>query len=176
MEEMENAMAIMKNDKATGVDEICIEELRVYKEANPKAMLNMFCQVWRNKKIPQMWKDIDIVTIFKNKGSSFETGNYRGVSLVSQVGKVLAKIIDIRLQEYCEKVGVYAMNQYGFRKDRGVQDMIFAARRLQEMAKKLNMDLYWVFVDLTKAYDSVTQWTERAYGKCWVNVGFRNIL
>jgi hypothetical protein len=169
MEEMENAMAIMKNDKATGGDEICIEELRVYKEANPKAMLNIFCQVWRNKKIPQMWKDIDIVTIFKNKGSSFETGNYRGVSLVSQVGKVLAKIIDIRLQEYCEKVGVYAMNQYGFRKDRGVQDMIFAARRLQEMAKKLNMDLYWVFVDLTKAYDSVDReslW--KVLGKCGI--------
>ena len=75
----------------------------------------------------------------------------------------------MRLQEYCERVGVYATNQYGFRKDRGVQDMIFAARRLQEMAKKLNMDLYWVFVDLTKAYDSVDReslW--KVLGKCGI--------
>jgi hypothetical protein len=46
---------------------------------------------------------------------------------------------------------------------------VFAARRLQEMARGLDMDLYWVFVDLTKAYDSVhreTLW--KVLAKCGI--------
>ena len=74
MEEMEIAMTIMKNDKATGEDEISIEELRVHKEANPKAMLEMFCQVWRKKKIPQNWKDIHQSPYLKIKDRASNRG------------------------------------------------------------------------------------------------------
>ena len=35
--------------------------------------------------------------------------------------------------------------------------MIFAARQLQEKCKEQNMDLYTVFVDLTKAFDTVNR-------------------
>ena len=47
-------------------------------------------------------------------------------------------------------------SQCGFRKDHGTTDMIFAARQLQEKCQEQNLGLYLTFVDLTKAFDSVS--------------------
>ena len=35
--------------------------------------------------------------------------------------------------------------------------MIFTARQLQEKCQELNVDLYMAFVDLTKAFDTVSR-------------------
>ncbi|KAL8612753.1 hypothetical protein ACOMHN_033752 [Nucella lapillus] len=40
---------------------------------------------------------------------------------------------------------------------RGTADMIFAARQIQEKCKEQNMDLYILFIDLTKAFDTVSR-------------------
>ena len=42
-------------------------------------------------------------------------------------------------------------------KDRGTIDMIFTARQLQEKCQEQNVDLYMTFVDLTKAFDTVSR-------------------
>jgi len=46
-------------------------------------------------------------------------------------------------------------SQSGFRRGRGTVDMIFAFRQLQEKAMEQNVPLYAVFVDFTKAFDTV---------------------
>ena len=37
------------------------------------------------------------------------------------------------------------------------EDMIFAARQIQEKCKKENMDIYILFVDLTEDFDTVSR-------------------
>ena len=56
-----------------------------------------------------------------------------------------------------EQLGLLPESQCGFRKDRGTIDMIFTARQLQEKCQEQNMDLYMTFVDLTKAFDTVSR-------------------
>ena len=48
-------------------------------------------------------------------------------------------------------------SQCGFRKDRGAIGMIFTARQLQEKCQEQSMDHYTAFVDLTKAFDTVSR-------------------
>ena len=45
--------------------------------------------------------------------------------------------------------------QYGFRPRRGVDDCVFAVKRLQEAFQLQGHPLYMAFLDITKAYDSV---------------------
>ena len=45
-----------------------------------------------------------IITLFKNKGERSDYNNYRGISLLSVIGKVSAKAILIRLQKVAERV------------------------------------------------------------------------
>ena len=53
--------------------------------------------------------------------------------------------------------GLLPESQSGFRKDCGTIDMVFAARRLQEKCQEQNIDLYSTFIDLTKAFDTVSR-------------------
>ena len=47
--------------------------------------------------------------------------------------------------------------QCGFTEDRGTVDMVFTARQLQEKCIEQRLPLYQVFVDLTKAFDTVNR-------------------
>ena len=48
-------------------------------------------------------------------------------------------------------------SQCGFRSGRGTADMVFTVRQIQEKCREQNQDLYVVFVDLTKAFDTVNR-------------------
>ena len=44
----------------------------------------------------------------------------------------------------------------GYRPDRSTTDMMFVVRRLQEIGRKARVSLFIRFIDLQKAYDTVT--------------------
>ncbi|PIK34997.1 putative RNA-directed DNA polymerase from mobile element jockey-like [Apostichopus japonicus] len=81
--------------------------------------------------------------------------NYRGISLLSIVGKVFARVVLARLQVLADRV--YPESQCGFRSGRSTIDMIFSVRQLQEKCREQQQPLFLAFVDLTKAFDLVSR-------------------
>ena len=69
------------------------------------------------------------------------------------VGKVVAKIVLERMQKLAEDV--LPESQCGFRRGRGCADMVFTIRQLIEKSNKHKAKIFFVFIDLWKAYDSV---------------------
>ena len=100
-------------------------------------------------------RDAKITTLFKNKGERSDCNNYRGISLLSVIGNVFAKVILIRLQKLAERV--YPDSQCGFRAGRSTIDMVFSLCQLQEKCRGQQMPLYIAFIDLTKAFDLVSR-------------------
>ena len=96
-----------------------------------------------------------IRTLCKNKESKADRGNYRGISLLSIAGKIFARIVLNRLIAVSEANLPEA--QCGFRPGRSTVDMIFTVRQVQEKCLEQNLDLYSVFIDLTKAFDTVNR-------------------
>ena len=78
-----------------------------------------------------------------------------GISLLSTAGKVLACSMNNRLRPLAEKI--LSETQSGFRPSRGTIDMIFALHQLQEKCREQYQPLYMAFIDLTKAFDSVSR-------------------
>ena len=115
----------------------------------------VLCQCWREGAVPQNMRDSNIITLYKNKGERNECNNYRGISLLSIVGKVFARVILMRLQKLAERI--YPESQCGFRAGRSTIDMIFSLRQLQEKSREQHMPLYIAFIDLTKAFDLVSR-------------------
>ena len=93
-------------------------------------------------------RDAKIITLFKNKGERSDCNNYRGISLLSVIGKVFAKIILTRLQKLAERV--YSESQCGWG---STIDMVFSLRQFQEKCREQQMPLYIAFIDLTNAFD-----------------------
>ena len=113
--------------------------------------------MWRKEAIPQELKDTTIIHQFKRKGNPQICDNYRGISLLAIAGNILAKVLLNRLNEHLEQSGLLPESQCGFKKDRGTIDMVFTTRQLQEKCQEQNVDLYMTFVDLTKAFDTVSR-------------------
>lgn len=63
----------------------------------------------------------------------------------------MLKIIQTRLDVYVEMLG--------FRKNRSTEDMLNVIRMLQEFGRDHQIPLYFCFIDLTKAYDSIDRET-----------------
>eukprot|EP00106_Octopus_bimaculoides_P000104 XP_014767546.1 PREDICTED: RNA-directed DNA polymerase from mobile element jockey-like [Octopus bimaculoides] len=81
--------------------------------------------------------------------------NHPGISLLSITGKILARVLLNRLIVHLEQD--LPESQCGFRKEHGIFDMVFAARHLQEKCQEQNVDLYSTYIDLTKAFDTVSR-------------------
>ena len=125
-----------------------------------KKMIDLLKQViqsvWESE-VPQDWRDAILVSLYK-KGSKSDCSNFRGISLLSIVGKLFSRIIFNRLARTIVN-GILPESQCGFRARRGTVDMIFSAWQLQEKCKEQNLPLYQCFIDLSKAFDTVNRST-----------------
>ena len=154
--EVEKAIKELSCGKAPGLDAIPAE---VFKEGGPELsqkVTELFISIWHTENVPQDFKDASIVYIYKNKGNRNCCDNYRGISLLSIAGKILARLLLNRLLAHLEQ-DLLPESQCGFREGRGTADMIFAARQLQEKFREQKRELFSTYVDLTKAFDTVSR-------------------
>ena len=154
--ETQKAIKQLQAGKAPGPDGIPPE---IYKEGEDavQAKLNeLLQQFWEESSVPQDFKDANIIHLYKNKGDRASCDNHRGISLLSVAGKIMARVILNRITQYLLD-DVVSESQCGFRRNRGTIDMIFAVRQIQEKCREQNQNLYILFVDLTKAFDTVSR-------------------
>ncbi|XP_071508585.1 uncharacterized protein [Diadema antillarum] len=121
----------------------------------PFKLTKLYQSMWSKEQLPQEFRDATVVHIYKRKGNRQACDNHRGISLLSIAGKILARVLLNRLLEHLEQ-GHLPESQCGFRAGRGTSDRIFAARQLQEKCIEQHRDLYTTFVDLTKAFDTLS--------------------
>ncbi|XP_018026545.1 uncharacterized protein LOC108681971 [Hyalella azteca] len=155
VEELNNAIDILPCGKAAGEDGIPPEVIKSGKPALLGPLHELLCLCWREGQVPQDMRDAKIITLYKNKGDRSDCNNYRGISLLSIVGKVFARVVLGRLQALADRV--YPESQCGFRAQRDTSDMIFSLRQLQEKCREQRRPLYIAFIDLTKAFDLVSR-------------------
>ena len=84
-----------------------------------------------------------------------ECSNYRTTALISHASKVMLKILQARLQQYMnhELPDVQA----GFRKGRGTRDGIANIHWIREKVGEFQKNIYFCFIDYSKAFDCVNQ-------------------
>ena len=153
MDEMAKAIAGLKDGKAPGGDGIPAEVWKHGGDNLFSRLHQLITNAWEVGSVPQAWKDASIVTIYK-KGDRTDCGNYRGISLLSIAGKIFARILLNRLSTHITPE-VVPETQCGFRGNRSTVDMIFCLRQLQEKCIEQDRPLYMVFVDFSKAFDTV---------------------
>ena len=155
IDELREALDSLSSGQAPGKDSIPADLLKYYKETLISELHEILCLCWREGEVPRDMRDANVVTLYKNKGNRGNCNNYRGISLLSVVGKVFARVVLKRLQVLAERI--YPESQCGFRANRSTVDMIFSLRQLQEKCKEQRQPLFVAFIDLTKAFDLVSR-------------------
>ena len=98
-DELSKAINSLASRKAPGSDGIPPDLIKHCKTTLLQPLHNVLCACWKEGAVPQDMRDAKIVTLYKNKGDRSDCNNYRGISLLSVVGKVFARVILVRLQE-----------------------------------------------------------------------------
>ncbi|XP_037296657.1 uncharacterized protein LOC119189933 [Manduca sexta] len=147
------AVSKLKCEKSPGNDGIPTELLKL--ECVMPLCYNLLLKCWREGQVPQDMRDANIVTLYKGKGDRGNCNSYRGISLLSIVGKLFARVILGKLQKLADRI--YPEAQCGFRAHRSTTDMIFTLRQLQEKCREQRTPLFIAFVDLNKAFDTVSR-------------------
>ena len=147
-------MGILRNGRAAESSGILPEMLKTGRgdEDFMGMVWDLVNKVWKKRKVPKEWVDAILVPIPK-KGDLRSYDNWRGIALLEVVVKVVARVIQQRLQKLAKRE--LPDSQRGFRNGSGSTDMVFVVRQLAEKALKLRTKQYFVFVNPKKAYDSV---------------------
>ena len=95
--------------------------------------------------MPEDWRSVAIVPLYKGKGERIECENYRGISLLSVVGKIYPEILVDRVRRVTG--GLTEDEQGGFRAGRGCVDQIFTLNQIGEKAREKKCRACGCFID-----------------------------
>ena len=90
----------LQTGKAPGPDGIPAEVLKAGGETLITQLTRMFQVFWVNGQLPRDFRDANIILLYKNKGDRLSSDNHRGISLLSIVGKILARIMLNRITKH----------------------------------------------------------------------------
>ena len=118
-------------------------------------IVSIFNIVLKTGIVPTDWCIGIIQPIYKKKGSSNDADNYRGITLLSCIGKLFTACINNRLTNYVEATGSLGEEQAGFREGYSTNDHTFVLQALIDLYLSKNKRLYCAFIDYKKAFDLI---------------------
>ena len=151
-DEIRAAMKKMKNRKSPGPDEVMIEMLNATEEFGVEKITALANKIYNSGYIPEEMRKSVFITLPKKPGT-VECSEHRTISLMSQVTKIILRVLLNRARNKIKDV--VSEVQYGFGAGKGTRNAIFITRMLSERAIEVQKDLYCCFVDYTKAFDRI---------------------
>ena len=166
--EVKRVITRLKNRKAVGIDGVAAEVLKRGGDWMEESVWMLCAAVMLGEVIPVDWlRAIKVPLRKKGVGDSFD--EYRGVTLLSVVGKVFGMVIESRLRQFCESRGILSDSQFGFRAGRACRDPLMILTEVMERRGE-GERVFLGFLDVAKAYPSV--WRKGLWYKLW-DVGVR---
>ena len=103
---------------------------------------------------PQSFKLAQVTPLFKG-GDREDRNRYRPISLLPAFGKLLEKVVSVRVIDYLDNNNLISNCQFGFRKNFSTEYAILDLyeKMLHNLDKGLSSCA--IFLDLAKAFDSV---------------------
>ncbi|KAK4317989.1 hypothetical protein Pmani_010946 [Petrolisthes manimaculis] len=120
--EVRASLSALEEVKAVGPDGVSPRVLRRCSKELTSPLTKLFRAILHHNQWPRLWKTSHVVPVHK-KGSRSEVTNYRPVSLLSVISKVLEGIITQRLTTHLEEQYLLSERQFGFRKGRSAADL-----------------------------------------------------
>ena len=149
--EVGKCMKRLKNGRCQGTDGVYAEQL---KYSDSVALLEyitlLVVMIWSCLQVPKNWLSASITCLYK-RGLKSLAENYRGLSIIATLSKVVSGIIVERIRQSYESI--LLPSQFGFRANKSTCDAIFILRQILKTSKKSKKPLYVAFIDLKAAYD-----------------------
>lgn len=136
-----------KTRKVSGIDDITNELIKYGGPEIQQEITKLFHKIISHEKTPIEWKTSVSILIYK-KGCKKDPANYKGITLLSSVLKLLIKILSQKINNH-----INIKQQQNFQQNRSTVDAIFILRQLVEKSIEFDKPLYVCSVDLKQAFE-----------------------
>ena len=155
IEEVTNVIKDLDCNKAVGPDMV---HNRLIVSAQPliaEPLTILFNKSLENGVFPDVWKVAHVIPIYKQKGNRSSCKNYRPISLLSCVGKILEKCVQKHLVKFLKDHNIITPSQSGF--TNGDSTIYQLLNIYDDILNALDKDIptQVVFFDISKAFDRV---------------------
>ena len=152
--ELENIINTLEPKKSSGHDGISNKLIKQLSKSISYPLTLIFNQSLQTGVFPTVMKYADITPLYKSK-CKYETTNYRPISLLLTISKILEKVVYKRTYHFLEDNQILYNSQYGFRSQHSCQDAI--SELVGKILKNMEEHKYTiaVFIDLSKAFDTL---------------------
>ena len=147
--ELDLVLRKIKNKKAAGLDEIPPE---VWKTREFDNILLQHCNAVYNQNTIDGWTK-GCIFPFSKKGDLGLAKNYWSITLTSTAAKIYNALLCNRIETEIENI--LRKNQNGFWRNRSTMSQILTIRWILEGVSAKNLEATMLFVDFTKACDSI---------------------
>ena len=103
-------MLAFKPNKSTGLDDIGPRFLHDGAEALADVVTYIINLSISSKIVPECTKRAKVIPLYK-KNNKLEVGNYRPVSILTSISKILEKAVHSQVEEYCLQKGNIAVHR-----------------------------------------------------------------
>lgn len=105
--------------------------------------------------IPDDWKTAKITPIYKGKGCHMTMGNYRPISVIGHIAKIMEKEVQKQFLDYMLKHDLINVNQFAYLKCHSTQTCLH--RMIDEWYEALNENeiVAACFLDISKCFDTI---------------------
>ena len=144
----------LKSGKASGPNSIPTAVLKHLNNEISVVLCNLFNLSFSTGVFPDVLKISSVLPLFK-KGSKLNCGNYRPISLLSNISKLLEKLMYSRLYNFLTIYNCLSELQFGFRSQHSTSHaLVCITEKIREALDTGNFAC-GIFIDLQKAFDTV---------------------
>lgn len=146
---------ILPNNKAPGADGISYRLLKNLPKKGIVQLMYIVNAIFQLQHWPAQWKIAHIIPIPKQGKDPACHKNYRPISLLSCVGKLVEKVVLDRLDQHTDTLGVNDLHQFGFKRGHNTTQQL--SRIINEIITgfKRDKNTVMVLLDVEKAFDKV---------------------
>ena len=155
LDEIKFFISCLKNSKAPGIDQIN----NILLKNLPLSALNYLLRIYNfcisNSYFPNAFKLAKVIPIPKSGKDERLPSNYRPISLLSSLGKLLEKIVYHRLHYFVEENNLIHRHQFGFRSGHSTIHQIKRVVNIIKSNRNRRYSTGILFLDIEKAFDSI---------------------
>lgn len=147
-------MLAIEPTKATGSDQLPGILLKKCAQVLAPSLTSLFNLSLHSGEVPILYKISHISPLFK-AGDSTQPGNYRPVSLLPIVSRLLEKCVKQHLVSYLTDHNLLPSTQFAYRHQHSTEDALVLAHNRWQLARHARETTGIVLIDMSKAFDRV---------------------
>ena len=151
--EIDKIITQLQNKKACGDDQIQPKHLKMCRDLITNPIKHIINLTFSNGRVPDALKISKVIPIFKKNEKL--SHNYRPISLLGIINKIMEKVMNKQLQSFLHKNEILYAYQFGFRKNYSTTPAIIEIIENILEALQNGKIVAGTYLDLSKAFDTV---------------------